>query len=383
MRKKKWLVGSLCSILMIAGIVFLPCDVSGAYEEWRGNVNTNINLRQSPDPGGKIITGLSGGEKVLVKNHVGNWYQVVLEGDGFGYRGWAYSSYIIRILNKEEALYPKQDANVQEVPPEETLAENTLPKDEKEVAEPAGKEQKIALHFPVDDRPSMLLPVAEAAISEKGMVFEEKKPEPLYLQDPAGDKKLQSTEDPKKLPEPLDKKAYQAVSVSTPVIVKEKQVVTAALTPLDDFSGTRDFIGLILRLSTVVLSCLALILSYKAFHISKTSRDMAGKLEYIKKDIDKYLHRLKEKRNFQRKTSLTVVDFVVQGRAYNGYIHNISPGGAFIETRESFQVGREITMTFPSSDNRGYKKKNGEIVRTDVKGIGVGFFESSEGTEIV
>ena len=70
---------------------------------------------------------------------------------------------------------------------------------------------------------------------------------------------------------------------------------------------------------------------------------------------------------------LVVVDFVVENRVYSGFIHNISKGGAFIETVASFATGQEITMTFPSMEDQKHIKVAGEIVRIEPKGIGVKF----------
>jgi Tfp pilus assembly protein PilZ len=93
----------------------------------------------------------------------------------------------------------------------------------------------------------------------------------------------------------------------------------------------------------------------------------------IRRNIDYYKVRVTEKRRHSRRVPLVSVDFAVQGRAYRGFIHNISAGGAFIETRESLEVGAEITMTFLSSKDRKPIKVTGEIVRSGPQGIGVRF----------
>ncbi len=93
----------------------------------------------------------------------------------------------------------------------------------------------------------------------------------------------------------------------------------------------------------------------------------------IRRDIDAYRVREVERRQHSRTVPLVAVDFAVQGRAYRGFIHNISVGGAFIETRESFTVGSKITMTFLSSRDQKPIKITGEIVRSGSQGIGVRF----------
>jgi len=98
----------------------------------------------------------------------------------------------------------------------------------------------------------------------------------------------------------------------------------------------------------------------------KLSAQAKGMIEELKIEVS-------EKRQYPRKVPLVVVDFVIQDRAYSGFIHNISEGGAFIETVESFSTGREITMTFASTENQNHIKISGEIVRIEPKGIGVKF----------
>lgn len=93
----------------------------------------------------------------------------------------------------------------------------------------------------------------------------------------------------------------------------------------------------------------------------------------IKRNIDNYKVRVAERRQHPRRVPLVIVDFAVHGRAYRGFIHNISVGGAFIETRESFAVGTKITMTFVSSKDQKPTKVTGEIVRSGPQGIGVRF----------
>ncbi len=96
-------------------------------------------------------------------------------------------------------------------------------------------------------------------------------------------------------------------------------------------------------------------------------------LSDIRRRIDEYRTGRPEKRFHPRKTPLIVVDFVVENRAYGGFIHNISDGGALIETRESFSAGQDITLTFTSPCNQRHIKLTGEIVRVDPEGIGVMF----------
>ena len=77
------------------------------------------------------------------------------------------------------------------------------------------------------------------------------------------------------------------------------------------------------------------------------------------------------KRDAIRKNYFMDVEFASGGRLFKGFIQNISSAGLFIETRESFEGGEKITLTFQLPDDQGNFKAEGEIVRIEPEGIGV------------
>ena len=81
----------------------------------------------------------------------------------------------------------------------------------------------------------------------------------------------------------------------------------------------------------------------------------------------------KERRLHPRKSFITVVDFVSQGRAYREFIQNISGSGVYIQTSESFSVGKEVVLTFSFRDAQKHVKIAGRIARVADTGIGVEF----------
>jgi chromosome partitioning protein len=107
---------------------------------------------------------------------------------------------------------------------------------------------------------------------------------------------------------------------------------------------------------------------------------LEGVLTDVAENISKYRPRTKEDRLHPRRMPFVFVDFVVEGRAYRGFIRDISEGGAFIESEESFSVGQEITMTFLASQDRIPIKVTGEIVRLDPRGVGVKFKVTDQDT---
>jgi Tfp pilus assembly protein PilZ len=63
----------------------------------------------------------------------------------------------------------------------------------------------------------------------------------------------------------------------------------------------------------------------------------------------------------------------VDGKFFRGFINNLSETGVYVDTPESFTVGREITLSCPSIDTGGHIKRDGTIVRLTATGIAVDF----------
>ena len=88
-----------------------------------------------------------------------------------------------------------------------------------------------------------------------------------------------------------------------------------------------------------------------------------------------------ERREHVRRIVDISVQFIVQGRFYQGqiknmgkegWVKNVKKGGVFIETEMSFSVGQVISMTY-SSPQFGEKNRIGTIIRIEPQGIGVKF----------
>ena len=80
-----------------------------------------------------------------------------------------------------------------------------------------------------------------------------------------------------------------------------------------------------------------------------------------------------KKRESPRESYFMDVDFVVRDRAYNGYIKNISSEGVFIETKENFPAGTNITLSFSLPNSKGHIRANGKITRQEKDGFSVAF----------
>jgi Tfp pilus assembly protein PilZ len=81
----------------------------------------------------------------------------------------------------------------------------------------------------------------------------------------------------------------------------------------------------------------------------------------------------REKRKKPRKASPMLLDYAVRDRVCQGFIHDISVGGVFIETGESISVGQEILSIIPIPNSPKSVRIKGNVVRNTPNGIGVKF----------
>ena len=78
-------------------------------------------------------------------------------------------------------------------------------------------------------------------------------------------------------------------------------------------------------------------------------------------------------RSHNRKSCMLSIDYKVGERNFEGFMLDISPAGAFIETSEPFTAGQQINISFSLPNNPGQLKVTGEILWKGMLGIGVKF----------
>jgi Tfp pilus assembly protein PilZ len=105
------------------------------------------------------------------------------------------------------------------------------------------------------------------------------------------------------------------------------------------------------------------------------------KLQQLLQYLDE--EQVSEKRKYDRKDFIRVIDYTVGDRYYRDFIHDISEGGLFIETSNDLSLGQKILMTFVSPDYQKPFKVHGEIIHTQTDGIGVKFKIESQVQESV
>lgn len=67
------------------------------------------------------------------------------------------------------------------------------------------------------------------------------------------------------------------------------------------------------------------------------------------------------------------VAFSVEERFYTGYISNINASGVFIETKNDFKTGQNLTLSFELPNESEYVKLTGKIDKTADEGIDILF----------
>ena len=78
-------------------------------------------------------------------------------------------------------------------------------------------------------------------------------------------------------------------------------------------------------------------------------------------------------RGHNRKSCMLSIDYTVGEGKFEGFMLDISPSGAFIETSEPFTSGQQIKLSFTLPNEARQLKISGEILWKGMLGIGVKF----------
>ena len=89
-------------------------------------------------------------------------------------------------------------------------------------------------------------------------------------------------------------------------------------------------------------------------------------------------------RGHTRKSCMLSIDYKVEERNFEGFMLDISPAGAFIETGEPFTAGQPINLSFSLPNGPGRLNISGEILWKGMLGIGVKFNDPAhDQTELI
>lgn len=82
------------------------------------------------------------------------------------------------------------------------------------------------------------------------------------------------------------------------------------------------------------------------------------------------------RRKYERKDYNTPIVFSSDGRVYQGYLKDISIGGAFIFSKHTHHLmeGERITISVPFTDGRKHVKRSGDILWKNSTGFAITFY---------
>jgi Tfp pilus assembly protein PilZ len=81
----------------------------------------------------------------------------------------------------------------------------------------------------------------------------------------------------------------------------------------------------------------------------------------------------KDPRVHPRKIYDKMLKFFCRKQGYQGFVTNVSRGGAFIETKTNLSIGERITLIIPRTKTRKDVRLKGWIIRQDGTGFGIKF----------
>lgn len=241
MRRKAKPPGRPFVTTLLLYIVCFGISHTHAFESWLGEVTANVNLRKSPGLDQEIVTVLEEATIVEVVDKSGGWYQVVTLWDTPEHKGWVYGKHIrensenVKSAEAPAEMVPEKKTGEPQPPPERTDTAETPPVIEEalkpEIPEP---KEKVTPPEPVLEVEERIVPVPPAQPQHRPP-----------------------------LPE-----------VATVHVESTEKTTPVARSTDDDRAGTlqwtRSLLRSLVRLASVILSCLALVFSFKAYRLAQT-----------------------------------------------------------------------------------------------------------------
>ena len=307
-----------------------------AFEPWEGKATAVLNVRKSPELDSQAIGWLDKGQRITINDEQKLWYKIIFEIEGKRYRvGWVYRRYVKRISSEKieiSSALAKVRAGIaveglqEKTPLDASAGKNRLPnvaeKGSKKTSIPAAihvvKEQRRMVpqeSFPGDKKvtrdtvpektnvvreqtrsASRTKPAAKEKLStspapatilvmkeQTHAAFQTKSPPPKTVVITSPPPKMAvSTSPPPAITPAISKRVDTPPRTSVPVVQKPLQQEPQVSHPEKSLSGTqelKELAKIALRLLSVVLSCLAILFSYKAIKFAKISYNTAMQLQ--------------------------------------------------------------------------------------------------------
>ncbi len=110
---------------------------------------------------------------------------------------------------------------------------------------------------------------------------------------------------------------------------------------------------------------------------------LTGLEKWQSKFDDKQQSKPKDKREYYRKPIAIYAICETNNRNFRDFTKDVSPGGAFIETKTNLSLDEELFMTLFHTSFETPVRTGSKIVRVDPKGVGVKFNKTIPGMYFV
>ena len=282
-------------LTVTAALLWTPVSAR-AFSPWTGQIVANINLRTAPGLHGQVITGIDRGAMVEVRARQGDWYQIERQTDTFGYVGWVYAKYVVADPSAGQAVPRSQPAETRPLSAPAAAPETRQDSASPVLAAPGPPPE--AIQPPMD--PLRAAPRLTAGTGTVSQAAPAKSPD-TALSSPSP-REITGGQPP---PTPSPSTVPMAVADRLPAtqipVACTMAQLPAAVEPIMAFdpessapesppaetatmmapaaapyAGPRALVGLALRLTTVIFSCMALILAFRAFRIARQTAAQAA-----------------------------------------------------------------------------------------------------------
>ena len=275
------------TLLFILPIMIICSAATGlAVESSNREITSNINLRQSPDLNGKIITGIKKGTKVIVTGQKGKWYQIAVKKESYGYLGWVFGKYLKKLPDEAKALESAEY--------ESTAADFLTLKDKKQVENSAISENEFSYQerpVTADKKTNMVLAadINTGGKTESLPQLEQEHDHILSVPDDeaeAAGQNLFSNYDVKDKSDLLYKtKADQVPVINMPTEKTKDNVDSASADHTNGFQVLLAIMRPLVKFLSLLFSCIAVLFSYRALKLARDCRNMVMLIQNDHDDI--------------------------------------------------------------------------------------------------
>ena len=260
-------------LMIFLMVAFIPIHAGTTRASVRGpaEIISPVNLRQGPGLDSAVISVLQQGQKVTVLDMRSNWLMVSVDGDTYGFRGWVYGDYLVRLAPSDPPVVPSRPADN---PREETSTgggtEMKIP-----VEAASGKPASIIS----EENPSTVQTAAGAGFQKSNEIpaQPDNRPAGRSITTVQENVSPQPLEPPAAAPIAMKQTAIPPDTHSMPLrqeaaSLRRPETSRAAVEAESVNTYSFPFVGLVLKLSMVLFCCISLIFSAKAYLTAKEAR---------------------------------------------------------------------------------------------------------------